>query len=148
MNDIELNLAIDRTLLIQNECIMNSDFLRHKARRTRAEPFLSLARTGYFMQGCDSWDADIMSTMSKISAHAFWESGIRYVYMYQWGRDCDQCESNSVSKVRADLETLQAFEEAVYDNAEGPVRCYPISREDAQDFSPSFRDRRAEQYNY
>lgn len=70
------------------------------------------------------------------------------VPVYCWGRDCDQCESDSVTLVPATVMAYNRFEDRQFRYAEGPTQVYPISFEDYADFEPSFRDRRAEQYNY
>lgn len=70
------------------------------------------------------------------------------VPVYCWGRDCDQCESDSVTLIPATVTAYNRFEDRQFRYAEGPTQVYPISFEDYADFEPSFRDRRAEQYNY
>jgi len=70
------------------------------------------------------------------------------VAIYRWGRDCDQCESDSVHMIPATVTAFKAFERMVYKNAEGPTSVMLISFDDYEEFEPSFRDHRAEQYNY
>jgi hypothetical protein len=70
------------------------------------------------------------------------------VPVYRWGRDCDQCESDSVTLIPATVVAYTSFLNRELRYAEGPVQVYPISFEDYAEFEPSFRDRRAEQYNY
>ena len=71
------------------------------------------------------------------------------IWVYHWGRDCDQMESSHISKMLSP--SLEAFEEAendMYDNAEGPCHMCFISPADAADFQPVRRDHAAEQMNY
>ena len=70
------------------------------------------------------------------------------VPVYQWGRDCDQAESDSVTLIPASVMAYMRFEDRALRYAEGPMRIYPISFDEYAEFEPSFRDRRAEQYNY
>lgn len=97
----------------------------------------------------DKADARIMRLLSQITDCKFRSDGGQWVmYVYQWGRDCDQCESDSMFKIPA---TLEAFERAVdemYDGAEGPCSMSICTALDYAEFQPTFRDRRAEQYGY
>ena len=70
------------------------------------------------------------------------------VPVYRWGRDCDQAESDSVTLIPATVMAYTQLEESEFKYAEGPVAVYPISFEEYAEFKPSFRDHRAEQYNY
>jgi len=70
------------------------------------------------------------------------------VPVYRWGRDCDQYESDSVTLIPATVMAYTQFEERELRYAEGPIRVYPISFAEYEEFQPSHRDRRAEQYNY
>lgn len=70
------------------------------------------------------------------------------VPVYEWQRDCDQCEGDSVRLIPATVMAYIQYEERVYRYAEGPVRVHPISYEEYAEFKPYFRDRRAAQYNY
>ena len=70
------------------------------------------------------------------------------VPVYRWGRDCDQCESESVTLIPATVMGYTHLLNRELRYAEGPLQVYPISFEDYAEFEPSFRDRRAEQYNY
>ncbi len=70
------------------------------------------------------------------------------VPVYSWGRDCDQCESDSVTLIPATVMAFLWFADRTFRYAEGPVQVYPISFAEYAEFEPSFRDRRAEQYNY
>ena len=67
---------------------------------------------------------------------------------YSWSTDCDQAESDAVTLIPATVMAYTQFEEFALEYAEGPVAVYPISFEEYAEFKPSFRDRRAEQYNY
>lgn len=70
------------------------------------------------------------------------------VPVYHWGRDCDQAESDSVTLIPATVTAYLRYEDRAYRYAEGPFRMYPITFAEYAEFEPSFRDRRAEQYNY
>lgn len=70
------------------------------------------------------------------------------VPVYVWHRDCDQCEGDSVTLVPANVMAYTRFEDRQFRYAEGPMRVYPISFEEYEEFHPYSRDRRAEQYNY
>ena len=68
--------------------------------------------------------------------------------VYRWGRDCDLCESDSVTLIPASVMAYRKFERHEYRWAEGPTTVRPISFEEYADFEPSFRDHLAERYNY
>lgn len=68
--------------------------------------------------------------------------------VYCWSRDCDQCEGDSMDLIPATVTAYQSWEERVHDQAEGPCRTCPVSMDDYNSFEASFRDLRAEQYNY
>jgi hypothetical protein len=70
------------------------------------------------------------------------------VYIQVWGRDCDQCESTSMSSCKATRSAYEAFENDIWEHAEGPQRLTIVSAEDASEFKASFRDRAAEMMNY
>jgi len=70
------------------------------------------------------------------------------VAVYRWGRDCDQCESDDAELVPATVMAFTRVERRAYEYAEGPTTVSLMSFEDYDQFVPSFRDRRAEQYNY
>lgn len=65
----------------------------------------------------------------------------RMVLVYQWQRDCDMCERDSVVAIPAGRRYFAKVERDLYDGAEGPGGIYTITPEDAAEFSPSFRDR-------
>ncbi len=70
------------------------------------------------------------------------------VPVYEWQRDCDQCEGDSVSLIPATVMAYVQYEESIFSHAEGPARVYPISYEEYAEYKPYFCDRRAHQYNY
>ena len=70
------------------------------------------------------------------------------VPVYVWHRDCDQCEGDSITLVPANVMAYERFEARQFEYAEGPMTVYPVSFERYEEFEPSFRDRRAEQYGY
>lgn len=70
----------------------------------------------------------------------------RVVHVYVWGRDCDMCESDSVSTIPCNVIAYEKFCAGVWDGAEGPTSIYPISYEEALEFQPSFRDRALEAF--
>ena len=73
--------------------------------------------------------------------------GTRRVYLYQWSRDCDMCESSSIREVAASVMTLVRREQLEHEWAEGPWVIRTISPADAAEFTPSFRDRVAEAWD-
>ena len=68
--------------------------------------------------------------------------------VYLWSRDCDQFESDSVRIIPATVMAYEQWENTRYDWQEGPMVTCPISFEQAERFSPTSRDHRAEQMNY
>lgn len=87
-------------------------------------------------------NAEIKSLIDKLCL------GWGEVPVYRWGRDCDQCESDSVHMIPSTVTAFKAFERMVYRNAEGPTSVELISFDEYLEFKPYFRDHRAEQYNY
>lgn len=111
--------------------------------------------------------------LREILHNAFTLEGQPAIAVHQWGRDCDQFESDQVFILKAELHPnarmfnkephvydqvlewptnlLQQFskrETAMQENREGPCTMVIISEEDYREFIPTTRDRRAEQYNY
>ena len=82
------------------------------------------------------------------SENKFLLDGVESVAVYEWGRDCDQCEGDSVCIIPANFSTFKKKEHEMYMNAEGPCHMRTISKKDHSEFEASFRDRRAPQYNY
>jgi len=74
--------------------------------------------------------------------------GTRKVCLHVWQRDCDHCEGTSRSLIDATYEAYEAFEDGVYDQAEGPVSITFMTTDEYADFTPSFRDRAAEAAGY
>ena len=68
--------------------------------------------------------------------------------VYHWSRDCDQCEGDSMRLIPATVFAYSHWEERMHDQAEGPCRTEPVSFDAYNSFEASFKDRRAEQYNY
>tara|TARA_R110002153_G_scaffold63640_4_gene170676 strand:+ start:204 stop:587 length:384 start_codon:yes stop_codon:yes gene_type:complete len=111
--------------------------------------------------------------LREIVHNAFTQGGQPTIAVHQWGRDCDQFESDSVFTLKVNLhpsarmfnkerhvydqvlewpiDLLQQFlkrEAAMQENREGPCTMVIITQEHYEEFEPTFRDRRAEQYNY
>lgn len=63
------------------------------------------------------------------------------LYVYFWTRDCDCVETDGVSEIPATLSAYKEHSDSIYANAEGPTRIVIISHAEAQEFSPSRRDR-------
>jgi len=118
---------------------------------------------------------DIMEAvlLQTIIHNAFTLEGQPAIAVHQWGRDCDQFESDQVFILKAELHPnarmlnkephvydqvlewptnlLYQFsnrEAAMEENREGPCTMVIISEEDWKEFIPTTRDHRAEQYNY
>ena len=68
------------------------------------------------------------------------------VAVYEWSRDCDMCESDSMTRIPATLTHFRAFERSIYESAEGPVRIELMDNDDFIQFQPQFRDRAMEAY--
>ena len=111
--------------------------------------------------------------LQEILHNAFTLEGQPAIAVHQWGRDCDQFESDQVFILKADLHSdarmfnkerhvydqvlewpfslLEQFsnrEAAMQENREGPCTMVIICKEPYEEFIPTTRDRRAEQYNY
>ena len=111
--------------------------------------------------------------LREIIHNAFTLEGQPAIAVHQWGRDCDQFESDNAFALKADLHPdarmlnkerhvydqvlewptnlLQQFlkrEAAMQENREGPCTMVIMSQEHYEEFEPTFRDRRAPQYNY
>ena len=118
---------------------------------------------------------DIMEAilLQKVIYNAFTLEGQPAIAVHQWGRDCDQFESDQVFILKAELhpdarmfnkephvydqvldwptnllEQFSKREAAMEENREGPCTMVIISEEDWKEFIPTTRDHRAEQYNY
>ena len=108
---------------------------------------------------------DIMEAilLQKVIYNAFTLEGQPAIAVHQWGRDCDQFESDQVFILKAELHGMQGLildwptnlleqfskrEAAMEENREGPCTMVIISKEDWKEFIPTTRDHRAEQYNY
>jgi hypothetical protein len=108
---------------------------------------------------------DIMEAvlLQTIIHNAFTLEGQPAIAVHQWGRDCDQFESDQVFILKAELHGMQGLildwptnlleqfskrEAAMEENREGPCTMVIISKEDWKEFIPTTRDHRAEQYNY
>tara|TARA_R110002096_G_scaffold269536_1_gene463379 strand:- start:325 stop:603 length:279 start_codon:yes stop_codon:yes gene_type:complete len=72
----------------------------------------------------------------------------RKLAVYQWARDCDQCEGDRMDLIPATIVAYESWENNIQDYAEGPCVTRPVNMDDYSDFEASFRDHRAEQYNY
>ena len=101
--------------------------------------------------------------LREIIHNAFTLEGQPAIAVHQWGRDCDQFESDNAFALKADLHGMQGLildwptnllqqflkrEAAMQENREGPCTMVIMSQEHYEEFEPTFRDRRAEQYNY
>jgi hypothetical protein len=101
--------------------------------------------------------------LQEILHNAFTLEGQPAIAVHQWGRDCDQFESDQVFILKAELHGMQGLildwptnlleqfskrEAAMEENREGPCTMVIISKEDWKEFIPTTRDHRAEQYNY
>jgi|TARA_B110000858_G_scaffold115290_1_gene131787 hypothetical protein len=108
---------------------------------------------------------DIMEAvlLQTIIHNVFTLEGHPAIAVHQWGRDCDQFESDQVFILKAELHGMQGLildwptnlleqfskrEAAMEENREGPCTMVIISKEDWKEFIPTTRDHRAEQYNY
>lgn len=69
----------------------------------------------------DAEDCRTMLILTQLSKYQYWDdsSGFR-VWVYEWSRDCDLMEGDSVASIPATLEAYNEFEAAQYDSAEGP----------------------------
>lgn len=95
-------------------------------------------------------DYSIMLRLEQIKQWSFNDEvyPMRVIWLYHWGRDCDQFESSGITKIEPTLEAFEQYENDMYDNAEGPVCCHFISPADAAEFKPVRRDHAAEQMGY
>ena len=72
----------------------------------------------------------------------------RKLAVYEWSRDCDQCEGDRMDIIPATIVSYESWENNRQDYAEGPCVTRPVSMDDYSAFEATFQDRRAEQYNY
>ena len=70
--------------------------------------------------------------------------GTREMWVQEWGRDCDMCESSSIRRIPASVLAFERRERRVAEDAEGSWSFYPISPDFAADFTPRRRDLIAE----
>lgn len=131
--------------LLESGLISQDDYFRYIGEQFLKEQGESKART--LMLRFDRWDMEESIEDLKVKWKIKRYAVDGKVAVYDWGRDCDMCESDRVTWIDATLEAYREFEQRVYDNAEGPVSCYPISPESAAEFEPSFRDRIAEAWD-
>jgi hypothetical protein len=104
----------------------------------------------HYMLQAEPFEAELMALHVQLRDLAFFDhmTSAYRVFVVVWGRDCDQCESTTCFSIAAHLAAYRELEESVYDDAEGPTSITLVSAREAAKFEPSFRDRRAEQYNY
>ena len=69
------------------------------------------------------------------------------VPVYEWGRDCDMCESDSAYLIPANVMAFERRECRVYDGAEGATSFRLMHWDNYKDFHPSFRDRIGEAWD-
>lgn len=69
------------------------------------------------------------------------------VYFYSWSRDCDQCESDNITRFDSWYDAAQWIT-SFYDGLEGPGHVTQVTLKQYLTFEQSVRDHRAEQYNY
>jgi len=70
------------------------------------------------------------------------------IFVYQWSRDCDNCEGDSVDEIPASLVAFMRCYYSFLDGLEGPGRMEIITELDAKEFVAEFRDRNAERAGY
>lgn len=75
-------------------------------------------------------------------------TGAPVIAFYHWSRDCDRMEGDGVRLIPATIAAFERAENELHDNAEGPCRCDILTREEAAQFHPQWRDRAAEQMGY
>ena len=71
-----------------------------------------------------------------------------FIAVHIWARDCDQMEVSYTRIIGATVLAFLRAESELHDNAEGPCGMSIMTEQEYNDFEPSQRDRRAEQYNY
>ena len=69
----------------------------------------------------------------------------RNKYYINWGRDCDGCESSRSVKFNGAYEAHTFIEEA-YNWADGPETWSPCTKEEYEQYQPTFRDLGMEAY--
>ena len=70
------------------------------------------------------------------------------IAVHIWARDCDQMEVSYTRIIDATVLAFLRAESELHDNAEGPCSMSIMTEQEYNEFKPSQRDRRAEQYNY
>lgn len=138
------NLPIGRT--------MDTTFIKHRAPfNARHNVTLRQHAISLAMQSHDAEDHKIMRLLTQFRewglVNQYFKRG-RWVWCYQWGRDCDQMEADSIELIPATLEAFEAAENAMYESAEGPCFIHLISPQQADEYQPHRRDRAAEQMGY
>jgi len=109
---------------------------------------LESAKTCWSMVRDDAEDYRTMRLLTLIKSVRFKRNGHWVMWVYQWGRDCDQCECDRMYTIPANLLAFNEAEDTMYDDAEGSCSMWIASEADHASFEPTFRDRRAEQYGY
>lgn len=69
----------------------------------------------------------------------------RTQYYINWGRDCDGCESTRAVKFSSAYDALESID-ASYEWADGPETWDKVTKEEYEEFQPSFRDLGMEAY--
>ncbi len=90
------------------------------------------------------WLAERAKLVAEIEAN---RDGDR-VHIYEWSRDCDMCEGDSVTTCPATVPAVIQWRDGWASSLEGPGNCEIISAQDAAEFVASFRDRAAEAAGY
>jgi hypothetical protein len=95
-----------------------------------------------------SGDADPLAARAEIARQIAEKRAGALLHVYEWSRDCDQCEGDSVNTIPANVPAFIRFLDGFEAGLEGPGRVEIITAAEADEFVAEFRDRRAEQYGY
>lgn len=62
------------------------------------------------------------------------------MWVREWSRDCDHCEATRMYTIPATLIAYNRKLCSLMDDAEGPVSLWPMTSEEAAEFTPTYRD--------
>lgn len=140
----------DTTILIENRLTTNLSgtyaINPHRLGQLEARVFRKISWCGYFTSKPNRRKEALKARRKLRKKLAEYQYPDGTVAVYVWGRDCDLCESDSITNIPANLKAYEKFEQDQYDMAEGPTVVHPVSPEEADKFRPSFRDRILEAY--
>ena len=120
------------------------DMTRAEWARTRA----MFRKHGFWREYVEKQGPDRLQERETLQfSLEYFADGRRTVPVKVWSRDCDMCESTTLRTIPATPMAYDRFCDREYEWAEGPVSIRLLTLEEAEEFTPEFRDRIAEAWD-